>query len=139
MPKLVEKYAPANDSNKEGSNGSISGTTVVILLTLVLFMVVVSYNTYTKMSASTTTDEDKSRVCMAEFNQRKCDTLNLTDSCRTLFDCVQAKGKAGFWPAIMSVFAVLLDQAANDLPLPVAIVGLLMLQSLRHQDRNRHE
>jgi len=65
MLKLAEKYAPRNDAIKEENAWRVSFSSLMMILTIIVFVSAIAFNTYTQMSASSTSDEDKSRVCLA--------------------------------------------------------------------------
>lgn len=61
----------------------------IILLTLFLFFFSVATDTLTKVADIDKTLTEQAKVCLAEFSKKNCDSLNLSDACKSLLKCVQ--------------------------------------------------
>ena len=70
---------------------------------------------------------------MGEFAELRCNSLDLSPQCKQIFECVQADKISQFsilWNAIS-------EEITTDFPLPMAMIGLLLLLQLKNNERNQ--
>ena len=107
----------------------------MIVLIARLFCINVGYDSYSHMSTIDVSLSEKSKVCLVEFNQRKCDSINLVGDCKKLFDCVQLKEADGL-SRIWDYFRALVEEVRSDFQFPTIVIGLLLLMNLAQAIRD---
>ena len=107
----------------------------MIVLIARLFCINVGYDSFSHMSTIDVSLSEKSKVCLVEFNQRKCDSINLAGDCKRLFDCVQLKEADGL-SRIWEYGRALIDEVRSDFQFPTILIGLLLLVNLAQTIRD---
>ena len=132
MPKSIENYRKVVAMELESQHSQkkmFSCIPVIIVIVAGLFCINVGYDSYSHMSTIDASLSEKSKVCLVEFNQRKCDSINLAGDCKRLFDCVQLKEADGL-SRIWEYGRALIDEVRSDFQFPTILIGLLLLVNL---------
>ena len=141
MPKAIANYTRNEQERGEREgNGRVFTAPILILVVLLVFAGKASYDSWRKIGSADSTLAEKSKICMGEFADLRCNTFDLNDQCRKVFDCVQA-GKVDTSAQLYSFFEGLSEEILLDYPFPTAIVGLLLLLQLKEviNGRNLHQ
>ena len=132
MPKSIENYRKVVSMELESQHSQkkmFSCIPVMIFIVAGLFCINVGYDSYSHMSTIDASLSEKSKVCLVEFNQRKCDSINLTEDCKRLIDCVQLKEADGF-SRIWEYGRALIEEVRSDFQFPTIVIGRLLLMNL---------
>ena len=132
MPKSIENYRKVVAMELESQHSQrkmFSCIPVMIIIVAGLFCINVGYDSYSHMSTIDASLSEKSKVCLVEFNQRKCDSINLAGDCKRLFDCVQLKEADGL-SRIWDYFRAIIEEVRSDFQFPTIVIGLLLLMNL---------
>ena len=129
MPKAIANYQATNPDNREAPP-KIPMVPFLILVILIAFGSKACYDSWNNLDKEHAILASKSKVCMGEFTEKKCNSLELSSQCKQLYDCVQAGN--GDASTKFSIFMEgLSKEILTDFPFPTAMIGLLLLLQLK--------
>jgi hypothetical protein len=74
---------------------------------MIAFGFAVSFDVVDEINSGSPSLEEKSKLCLVEFSQKKCDSLNLTTPCQSLMSCIQKNDEKDMWEKIRRAFSLI--------------------------------
>ncbi len=98
MPKVIEPYSSKRAARRSSPEADplsrCSLINIAILSILILFLVLAGADSWTVVSTMEKSISEQSKVCLAEFTKKQCNSLDLTADCKKLFSCVQLQDQS---------------------------------------------
>ena len=89
MPKVIDSYRRAPSNNDQSK--PIPKIPVCILLIIVIFLYTVWSDSSARLTIKEASLGEKSQLCLAEFTQKKCDSLSPSAEFKNLLSCLREK------------------------------------------------
>ena len=78
MPRQVETYRKIAERLENSQNDSKTSCLRIIIVVIFLsFVASVAFDSYESIIADSILAEDKSQICMVEYNKKKCNVLEM--------------------------------------------------------------
>ena len=122
MPKGISAYKHLEEDPPK----RISTSAFMIGTIFLLFCFSVCRDCSTQITQMDEELTDKSKLCLVEFTQKKCDLLNPSGECQKLLECQEEKGK---WERdrFFEAGKILCQEVLNDYAFPTVMTILVLL------------
>lgn len=136
MPRIIESYKRQEQEAPQSPKPIPKIPSIIIFLVLA-FLYLSSADAHAVISSHNGSQAEKSRICLGEFTQKRCDSLNLSDDCRKLLECVQLQ-KEDFYFKMITFGKALSEEIQREFHLPAALIGLLLLLQIVQAKTSNH-
>ena len=127
MPKVIENYRRQSlENDAKESRKRRPFIPFAIIAVLVIFIAQAWSDSSSKLTIADAALAEKSKLCLVEFTQKKCDTLNPFGECKNLMKCIEEKEK---WQGgkMWEFWKLFSEEILGEFAFPTMLIVLLLL------------